>query len=329
MRTTLATEHLLVDVPGHPGATLRVEVHHADAPVTALFSSGLGLPLDLWHPVTELLPDVRCVLFDRPEMGGSTPWHRAVALPEGVDLLATVLAATHPGAVADPVVVVGHSHGGLFAEGLARTRPELVRGLVLVDASDPEFEATRLQLGGPAATWAAWVAGRPWLAGVAPDLAASVMLVGGTTRPASAHAHRALATAYGQPAQLEATIAELAAVGDDARDLLALAADHPLPDLPVAARGRGPERPADPPPAPGLAAPDDRPRRRARCRHSAYRRRLRSPRHARRPGCRRPRRARLPHYSRPLIAFSMAAISVSGNDGGPTISDQAVTTVES
>ena len=233
MRTTRATDHLSVDVPGHPGATLRVEVNHPDAPVTALFSSGLGLPLDLWHPVTTLLPDVRCVLFDRPGMGGSTPWHRAVALPEGVDLLATVLAATNPDASTDPVVVVGHSHGGLFAEGLARTRPELVRGLVLVDASDPEFEATRLQLGGPAATWAAWVAGRPWLAGLAPDLAASVMIVGGTTRPASAHAHRAMATAYGQPAQLEATVAELAAVGDDARDLLALAEDHPLPGVPV------------------------------------------------------------------------------------------------
>ena len=233
MRTTLATEHLLVDVPGHPGATLRVEVHHPDAPVTALFSSGLGLPLDLWHPVTSLLPDVRCVLFDRPGMGGSTPWHRAVDLPEGVDLLSTVLAAAHPDAPTDPVVVVGHSHGGLFAEGLARTRPELVRGLVLVDASDPELEATRLQLGGPVATWAAWVAGRPWLAGVAPDLAATLMLVGGTTRPASPHAHRALATAYGQPAQLEATVAELAAVGEDARDLIALAEAHPLPDIPV------------------------------------------------------------------------------------------------
>ncbi len=297
--------------------------------MTALFSSGLGLPLDLWHPVTGLLPDVRCVLFDRPGMGGSTPWHRAVALPEGVDLLATVLAAAHPEAPTDPVVVVGHSHGGLFAEGLARTRPDLVRGLVLVDASDPEFEATRLQLGGPAATWAAWVAGRPWLAGVAPDLAASVVLVGGTTRPASAHAHRALATAYGQPAQLEATVAELAAVGDDARDLLALATAHPLPDVPVqlvvAARtGRLTHRRRR-----QLAAPDDRPRRRARRRHRAHRRRLRSPGHARRAGCRRPRRARLPHYPRPLIAFSMAAISVSGNDGGPTISDQAVTTVES
>jgi pimeloyl-ACP methyl ester carboxylesterase len=241
VRTTQAPERLLVDVPGHPGATLRVEVHHPDAPVTALFSSGLGLPLDLWHPVTDLLPDVRCVLFDRPGMGGSTPWHRVVDLPEEVDLLSTVLAATRAGRDAettadhtvDPVVVVGHSHGGLFAEGLARTRPDVVRGLVLVDASDPGFEAARLQLGGAAATWAAWVAARGWLAPVAKDVAATAVLVGGAVRPASQQARDALVTAYGQPAQLEATVAELVAVGDDARALLDLATTHPLPDVPV------------------------------------------------------------------------------------------------
>jgi pimeloyl-ACP methyl ester carboxylesterase len=230
--TSRAPERLLVDVPGHPGATLRGEVHHADAPVTALFSSGLGLPLDLWHPVTDLLPDVRCVLFDRPGMGGSTPWHRVVDLPEEVDLLSTVLAAAGPGP--DPAaVVVGHSHGGLFAEGLARTHPEVVRGLVLVDASDPDFEASRLQLGGAPASVAAWVAARPWLAPLAKDVTASAVLLGGAVRPASAQARLALVTAYGQPAQLEATVAELAAVGDDARALVELAATHPLPDVPV------------------------------------------------------------------------------------------------
>ncbi len=246
MSGTPAPERLLVDVPGHPGATLRVEVHHPDAPVTALFSSGLGLPLDLWHQVVDLLPDVRCVLFDRPGMGGSTPWHRAVDLDEEVDLLSTVLAATHPDAAADPVVVVGHSHGGLFAEGLARTRPEVVRGLVLVDASDPGHEAARWQLGGPVGEWVAWVAARPWLAPLVGDVAATAVLVGGATRPAGPDAHRALATAYGQPAQLEATVAELVAVGDDARALVALSTTQPLPDIPVqlvvAARAGRPAR---------------------------------------------------------------------------------------
>ncbi len=198
MRTTQAPERLLVDVPGHPGATLRVEVHHPDAPVTALFSSGLGLPLDLWHPVTDLLPDVRCVLFDRPGMGGSTPWHRVVDLPEEVDLLSTVLAATRPGRDAeatadhtsDPVVVVGHSHGGLFAEGLARTRPDVVRGLVLVDASDPGPR------GRPAPArrrprHLGRMGRRPRVAGPAREgRGRPAVLVGGAVRPASGQARR-------------------------------------------------------------------------------------------------------------------------------------------
>ena len=144
-----------------------------------------------------------------------------------------MLEACRPGPAPAPVVVVGHSHGGLFAEGLARTRPEVVRGLVLVDGSDPGFEAGRWQLGGRAATAAGWLAARPWLAPLVKDVAATAVLTGGAVRPAPVEARRALSAAYGQPAQLEATVAELVAVGDDARALVALARTRPLPDVPV------------------------------------------------------------------------------------------------
>lgn len=244
MSTTPGPERLVVDVPGHPGATLRVEVHHPAAAATALFSSGLGLPLELWHPVVERLAGVRCVLFDRPGMGGSTPWHSVVGFADEVALLSTVLDACCP--VPTRAVVVGHSHGGMFAEGLARTRPDVVRGLVLVDASDPGFEAGRLQLGGRPATWAARVAARPWLAPLVKDVAAAAVLVAGASRPAPPEARHALVQAYGRPAQLEATVAELVAVRDDARGLLALATTHSLPRVPVhlvvAARAGRPSR---------------------------------------------------------------------------------------
>ena len=234
MTTTRAPERLLVDVPGHPGATLRVEVHHPDAPVTALFSSGLGLPLDLWHPVTDLLPDVRCVLFDRPGMGGSTPWHRVVDLPEEVDLLSTVLAAAGPDP--DPRPPRSSSATPTAASSpraWPAPDPEVVRGLVLVDASDPGLEASRLQLGGPPATGRP---GSPPAPGWPRSRRTSPPPRCSSAGPRDRHptqARRALVTAYGQPAQLEATVAELAAVGDDARALVALAATHPLPDVPV------------------------------------------------------------------------------------------------
>lgn len=258
------TERLALDVPDHPGAVLRVEVHHGDAPVTALFSSGLGLPLDLWHPVVALLPDVRCVLVDRPGTGGSTAWHRVVDLPEEVGLLGTVLDAVHPDADADPVVLVGHSHGGLHVEGLARTRPGAVRSVVLVDPSDPEREARAPRLEGSLGDVAARAVSGPRLAPATAGLAALAVLSGGAVRgaaprvvrmrrrprPATAAdpvlgaAHEALVRAYEQPDQLSATVAELAAAREDALGLLRLAAGAPLPDVPlelvVAVRGGWP-----------------------------------------------------------------------------------------
>ncbi len=255
---------LALDLPGHPGAVLRVEVHHGDAPRTALFSSGLGLPLDLWHPVVALLPDVRCVLVDRPGMGGSTPRHRVVDLADEVGLLATVLDAVHPAAEADPVTVVGHSHGGLYAEGLARSRPASVRSLVLVDPSDPGHEASAVQLDGLLGDLAARAVAGPGVAPATAALSALAVLSGGSLRGAApgtlrmlrAHrrgaatdavlvaAHESLVRAYEQPDQLAATVGELGSVREDAVGLLALAERAPLPavpvDLVVATRGAWP-----------------------------------------------------------------------------------------
>ena len=73
-----------------------MEVHHPDAPVVALFEAGLGLPLEVWHPVVERLPGVCCILTDRPGLGGSTPWERPPVLADQVALISDVLAASSP-----------------------------------------------------------------------------------------------------------------------------------------------------------------------------------------------------------------------------------------
>ncbi|KRE63468.1 alpha/beta hydrolase [Nostocoides sp. Soil756] len=229
-----ASEQLLVDVPGHPGAVVRVEVLNPRAPATALFASGLGLPLELWHPVAALLPDVRCVLLDRPGTGGSTPWPAPATFADQVGLLAAVLDVARAGRRGDPrVVVVGHSHGGLFAEGLARTHPADVRGLVLVDASDPGHEARRHQLEGRPAALARRVADLPGVARGTRHLTGRLLVTGGTAAAAPRGARRAVTRAYGRPAQLRAAVDELAAVRADALALEALAAGHPLPAVPV------------------------------------------------------------------------------------------------
>ena len=74
--------------------------------------------------------------------------------------------------------------------------------------------------------------GPPLARPLAKGVTATAVLLGGAVRPASPQARLALVTAYGQPAQLEATVAELAAVGD-ARVPVDLAATHPFPDVPV------------------------------------------------------------------------------------------------
>ena len=124
-------EHLRVAVSGHPGTQVRVEVHHPDAPIVALFEAGLGLPLEVWHPVVANLPGVCCILADRPGLGGSTPWAHPPGLTGQVGLIGDVLAATLD--PARPVVLVGHSYAGVLVEAFARLHPHQVRALVLVD----------------------------------------------------------------------------------------------------------------------------------------------------------------------------------------------------
>jgi pimeloyl-ACP methyl ester carboxylesterase len=80
--------------------------------------------------VVDLLPDYAVVRLDRPGLAG-TPWPGTVPrLDSEVDTLAALVDAA--GGVA---VVVAHSMAGPHAEALARRRPGLVAGLVLVDGS--------------------------------------------------------------------------------------------------------------------------------------------------------------------------------------------------
>jgi pimeloyl-ACP methyl ester carboxylesterase len=84
----------------------------------------------LWQSVVERLPDRQVVLLDRPGLAG-TPWPgRLPTLSEEVDTLSALVQS-----VGGPVVLVAHSMAGPPAEALARSHPEQVLGLVLVDAS--------------------------------------------------------------------------------------------------------------------------------------------------------------------------------------------------
>jgi pimeloyl-ACP methyl ester carboxylesterase len=107
------------------GVALHVEVDgRADAPLTVLFSHGFTARLAEWELQRRALRDrARLVFWDHRGHGrsGWTPLRRATIDRTGRDL-GQVLDAVVPDG---PVVLAGHSMGGMSVMALARQRPEL------------------------------------------------------------------------------------------------------------------------------------------------------------------------------------------------------------
>lgn len=106
-----------------------------------MFVSGLGEPANVWDDVIECLPaGSSTFVYDRAGSGRSRPVDPATAAADaqpiqwGAEQLLGLLGTTE---VPEPWVLVGHSIGGLIVDAFARSWPDLVSGLVLVDASDP------------------------------------------------------------------------------------------------------------------------------------------------------------------------------------------------
>jgi pimeloyl-ACP methyl ester carboxylesterase len=119
------------------GVPLHVEIDGPDdAPVTIIFCHGYGLSQDVWHyQRRDLAPAGRLVFWDQRghgRSGRSSPEHASIG-QLGADLYAVLMAAV-PGPA--PVVLVGHSMGGMTIMALARQHPELfgtkVIGAVLI-----------------------------------------------------------------------------------------------------------------------------------------------------------------------------------------------------
>jgi pimeloyl-ACP methyl ester carboxylesterase len=107
-----------------------------DAPVTIIFCHGYALSQDVWHyQRRDLAPAGRLVFWDQRghgRSGQSSPDHASIR-QLGADLYAVLMAAA-PGP--GPVVLAGHSMGGMAIMALARLHPELfgtkVIGVVLI-----------------------------------------------------------------------------------------------------------------------------------------------------------------------------------------------------
>jgi pimeloyl-ACP methyl ester carboxylesterase len=121
----------LVDIDGH---AVRVYDSGAGNP-PVVFEAGATGTLDSFNLVRNRLePDVRVIGYDRPGLGFSElhdgardrrPSETAARLARLLDLLG----------VHEPVVLVGHSLGGLYCRAFAAQSPARVRAIVLADPS--------------------------------------------------------------------------------------------------------------------------------------------------------------------------------------------------
>jgi len=153
----------VVAVPTPDGATLHATVDgRGGAPVTVVMAHGWTLAQAAWDDVAELLTpkvaagELRVVRYDQRGHGRST-WgspthpHTAVTIDQLGEDLAAVLDRLAP---TGPVVLAGHSMGGMTIMALAAARPELfgdrVRGVALVSTaagdltSDPRSPGGRM-----------------------------------------------------------------------------------------------------------------------------------------------------------------------------------------
>lgn len=117
---------------------------------TVLLEAGLGNNLLVWHTVQgELAQSTRVCAYDRGGLGWSDPSPNARDSQALAQELHHLLAAAGE---QPPYVLVGHSQGGLHVRVFREQYPTEVAGLVLVDATPPDFadqvptaEAGRLQ----------------------------------------------------------------------------------------------------------------------------------------------------------------------------------------
>ncbi len=119
--------HVEVDEPDQPQPR---RLRRRPPPLTVVFCHGYALNLDCWHFQREHYRGrVRTVFYDQRSHGrsGRSPIGNATIEQLGKDLLSVLDAVAPDG----PVVLVGHSMGGMTIVALAEEHPELFGGRVV------------------------------------------------------------------------------------------------------------------------------------------------------------------------------------------------------
>ncbi|GAO80947.1 alpha/beta hydrolase fold [Sphingopyxis sp. C-1] len=106
-----------------------------EGPTIVLFGGGHAPGTSMRFIHDALKQDYRSVLIDRPGMGWSGPATFPLSTAGEAKQMWDVL---DKAGAKGPVMLAGHSFGGLLAANMARLRPERVQSLVVMDATPPD-----------------------------------------------------------------------------------------------------------------------------------------------------------------------------------------------
>jgi pimeloyl-ACP methyl ester carboxylesterase len=124
------------------GHTMHIDCTGSGSP-TIILESGLGAAWEIWSRVQpELSRTTRVCSYDRAGYGYSD----VLASPRDADHIAAELCVLLGEAkVAGPIVLMGHSLGGVFIRDYATRYPDQVAGLIFVDAVTPSWVLGRVE----------------------------------------------------------------------------------------------------------------------------------------------------------------------------------------
>lgn len=209
----------------------------ASALPTVVLEAGGGSTLPVWRAVEAgLAAHTRVLSYERASIGGSRGPVGSVQAPVVAERLAALLQAA---GITGPVILVGHSLGGLYSRYYAATRPDSVAGLVLLDPTPEDLHAPPVR----------WVPALLWLLhGLArlPPVQGLLPLLKRT--PAERDTRRAEIRTLAQPGHVRTLLAEMHARPAIQAEVARVtgAADAPrLPTLVISAGNRPPSMPPE------------------------------------------------------------------------------------
>jgi hypothetical protein len=110
---------------------------YGDFGPVVVFENGMGTSFVSWRPIAKSLAFcMQAILYDRTGVGAS-----GSRIENGLRLAGDVASQLDKILlsldISRPIILVGHSLGGLYVQAFARALPNDVRGMVLVDAVSP------------------------------------------------------------------------------------------------------------------------------------------------------------------------------------------------